>query len=74
MDYIFKKNRETISFEKLDYGFGLVVERVANCRVRVGSGYQNLGSGSGITLNLKPGTRVPSGIKIFRKYEKMTPA
>ena len=42
----------------------LVAERVANCQVRVGSGYQNPGSGpgTGITLNLETGyPRVISG-------------
>ena len=44
-------------------GSSLVLYRVANCRFRVGSGYDNLGSGSGtgITLHLEPGYRVPSG-------------
>ena len=57
----------------------LVSDRVANSRVRVGSGYENLGygSGTGITLHLEPGYRVPSGsIRVLESSEnlsKMTP-
>ena len=41
----------------------VVLQRVAYFRVRVGSGYDYLGygSGKGIAHSLKPGTWVPSG-------------
>ena len=52
----------------------LVSDRVANSRVRVGSGYENLGygSGTGITLHLEPGYRVPSGsIRVLESSENL---
>ena len=51
--------------------------QVAYFRVRVGSGYDYLGygSGKGIALSLKPGTRVPSGnrrvVRLSKKSVKM---
>ena len=59
--------------------FQLVLQRVAYFRVRVGSGYDYLGygSGKGIALSLKPGTRVPSGnrrvVRLSKNYVKMSP-
>ena len=50
-------------FLKYFYGSFLVLQRVAYFRVPVGSGYDYLGygSGKGIALSFKPGTRVPLG-------------
>ena len=55
----------------------LVLQRVAYFRVRVGSGYDYLGygSGKGIALSFKPGTRVPSGnrrvVRLSKKCENV---
>ena len=54
-----------------------MLQRVAYFRVRVGSGYDYLGygSGKGIALSFKPGTRVPSGnrrvVRLLKKNVKM---
>ena len=66
-------------FQLLSDGCVLVLERVAYFRVRVGSGYDYLGygSGKGIALSFKPGTRVPSGnrrvVRLLKKDVKMSP-
>ena len=52
----------------------VVLQRVAYFRVRVGSGYDYLGygSGKGIALSFKPGTQVPSGNRrVVRLLKKM---
>ena len=55
----------------------VVLQRVAYFRVRVGSGYDYLryGSGKGIALSFKPGTRVPSGnrrvVRLSKKCENV---
>ena len=62
-------------FDLVDSVVVIVSDRVANCRVRVGSGYENLGSGSGtgITLHLGPGYRVPSGnIRVSESLENLS--
>ena len=73
------KNMELLTPSAFFIAFLLVLQWVAYFWVRVGSVYDYLGygSGKGIALSLKPGTRVPSGnmrvVRLSKNYVKISP-